>query len=66
MAPLPKRRLSHARQGKRRQAIKLNLNAVVSCPSCGQPKLSHRICPNCGTYNKKVIIKPKQIKNKEK
>ena len=24
--------------------------AYSSCPQCKQPKLPHRVCPNCGYY----------------
>ncbi|MBI4990650.1 50S ribosomal protein L32 [Candidatus Gottesmanbacteria bacterium] len=51
MAPLPKRRHSTRRAGKREKinlAVKLG-NANV-CPKCQKVKLPHRICPNCGFY----------------
>jgi len=65
MTPLPKRRLSKARKGKRRQAIRLTLKNLVLCPSCHQPKLPHIVCPSCGTYKDKVIIIHKVKKKKE-
>ncbi len=42
---------------KRRFENQLNLSP---CPKCGEPKLQHHVCQNCGTYN------GKQILNKEK
>ena len=58
MTPLPKRRHSHARTGKRRAAIKLTLPDLVTCsnPTCGQPTLPHQVCLNCGQYDGKQII----------
>ncbi len=35
MAPLPKRRHSTQRQGKRRRKIKIKLTSLYSCPNCG-------------------------------
>ncbi len=29
---------------------------LVACSKCGELMLSHRVCKNCGTYNKKEII----------
>jgi len=50
MTPLPKRRHSTRRQGKRRAAIKLGLPKYQACPSCGKPKKAHQVCPHCGNY----------------
>ncbi|MFH2019716.1 MAG: 50S ribosomal protein L32 [bacterium] len=47
MTPLPKRRLSTRRQGKRRAAIKLALPKIVKCKNCSQPKKAHTLCTNC-------------------
>jgi large subunit ribosomal protein L32 len=60
---LQKRRQSKSRGRKRRTHWKLNSLNLVPCPQCKQPKLSHRICPNCGYYNGKQVI---EIKEKEK
>jgi len=50
MPPLPKRKISSQRQGKRRAVQRVVLPNLVRCPSCGQFKKSHQACPNCGTY----------------
>jgi large subunit ribosomal protein L32 len=56
--PLPKRRHSKSRGAKRRTHWKLSLPTLVECSHCHQPKLPHRICPNCGYYNEKEVIAP--------
>jgi ribosomal protein L32 len=30
---------------------------LVKCPKCGELMMPHRVCKNCGTYNKKEIVK---------
>ncbi|HBD01931.1 TPA: 50S ribosomal protein L32 [Candidatus Collierbacteria bacterium] len=47
MTPLPKRRWSTRRQGKRRASIKLQLPQLTTCKNCGQSKRSHSLCANC-------------------
>jgi len=66
MTPLPKRRHSTRRGGKRKAAIKLTIIASILCKQCGKPRRPHTICPNCGYYDGKEIIKPKVKKEKKK
>lgn len=65
MAPLPKRRHSSQRGGKRKAAIKLALGTLSKCPQCGGLKLPHRVCPNCGYYDGKAVIIKREKKKKE-
>jgi large subunit ribosomal protein L32 len=53
---LPKRRHSKTRGRKRRTNDKVVKPQASACPSCGEPKLPHRMCPHCGTYNGREII----------
>ncbi|HZZ98639.1 MAG TPA: 50S ribosomal protein L32 [Candidatus Saccharimonadia bacterium] len=69
MGPLPKRRHSTGRGGRRYAHIKQGLKNIVTCPNCGAKKLSHRICPVCHTYaanekpaSAKITAKPKAKK----
>lgn len=57
---LPKRRHSKTRRDKSRTHQKLALPAMGKCPQCNQPKLMHRVCPNCGYYHKREIITVKE------
>lgn len=61
--PLPKKRHSKARGRRRRTHWKLGGLNLAPCPQCKQPKLSHKVCPICGYYNKRQAI---EIKVKEK
>jgi large subunit ribosomal protein L32 len=58
--PLPKRRHSKTRGAKRRTHWKLSVPNIVECPHCHQPKLPHRICPNCGYYKGRQVTEPKE------
>lgn len=51
MTPLPKRRHSSQRQGKREKAnLQKKMPQILKCSKCGHVKLAHRACPNCGFY----------------
>ncbi|MBQ9461085.1 MAG: 50S ribosomal protein L32 [Clostridia bacterium] len=54
---VPKRKTSKARRDKRRSAVwKLQAPALSKCPECGEFKLAHRACPNCGMYRGRQVI----------
>ena len=54
----PKRRVSKTRRDKRRSNVwKLETPGFSKCTQCGELKLAHRVCPNCGFYKGKEIIK---------
>ena len=53
---VPKRKTSKARRNKRRANFKLAMPAKSVCPKCGEVKLPHRVCLNCGTYNGKEVL----------
>lgn len=42
------RRTSKTRRDKRRTHYKLTAPTLVKCPVCGEMKLPHHACPNCG------------------
>ncbi|MCX5998881.1 MAG: 50S ribosomal protein L32 [Chloroflexi bacterium] len=62
MPPLPKRKYAKARRGERRSHLGARSPAVEACPRCHKMKLSHRICPTCGSYRGEEVIKPKSAK----
>lgn len=47
MAGTPKRKISTARQGKRRSQIKLKEPKLIACKKCGNLKKNHFLCPVC-------------------
>lgn len=57
---VPKRRVSHARQGDRRSHLAIAAPRLEECPHCHESKLPHHACPNCGYYNGRPALELKQ------
>ncbi len=53
---LPKRKTSKARRDKRRTHKKIEAPNLSECPQCGEAKLPHRVCPECGYYKGRNIL----------
>ncbi len=54
---LPKRRKSQSRTRTRRAHDALAAPGVAKCADCGEPKMPHRLCPGCGSYKGRTVIK---------
>ena len=63
MTPLPKKKYPKARKGMRRSHLAMSPAATIECSRCHTLKLSHTVCPTCGTYDGREVI---EIKAKEK
>jgi large subunit ribosomal protein L32 len=64
--PMPKKRHSNVRQGKRRFSnYRLASKDIGKCPQCGEAALPHHACPSCGTYKGRTVIKKKDKKEKK-
>jgi large subunit ribosomal protein L32 len=57
---VPKKKISKSRRDMRRSHLALAPVAPVLCPRCGEPKLQHHMCTNCGVYNGRQILKDKR------
>jgi len=55
--PLPTRRHSNARTGKRRAHDRLVPRTLITCSHCGEKKLPHHVCPSCGFYKDREVLK---------
>jgi large subunit ribosomal protein L32 len=54
--PVPKRKTTRASRDTRRATHAAKPPAKSTCPQCHQPKLPHRVCPECGYYDGKEVI----------
>jgi len=55
--PNPKRRHSKTRKNKRRTHDSLTAVNTIECPKCHEYRLPHRICPSCGYYNGREVVR---------
>ena len=53
---VPKKKTSHARRDQRRAHHALKGPNLVVCPNCDEPRIPHRVCPNCGFYKGRTVI----------
>jgi large subunit ribosomal protein L32 len=60
MPPLPKRKHSKGRRDRRRAHDALPNRGLVNCTNCGEKRLPHRVCPNCGHYAGREVIEIKR------
>jgi large subunit ribosomal protein L32 len=56
MPPLPKQKHSRTRRNKRRAHHSLKANNMVQCSNCGEMRLPHRACPDCGYYKGREVF----------
>lgn len=54
---VPKKRHSASRRDKRAANWKLSVPNMVECKHCHALILSHRVCPQCGYYDGKEVVK---------
>lgn len=54
---VPKKRTSRTRRDKRRATHKISSPRLNECPRCHSPRLPHRVCPVCGTYAGREVIR---------
>lgn len=57
MSICPKNKHCSARRDKTRAHWKMSHPTLVKCPKCGALMMPHRVCKDCGTYNKREIVK---------
>ena len=56
MPPLPKKKHSRGRKGKKSSHFGLKRISVGECPQCHSPRLPHRVCTSCGYYNGREVV----------
>ncbi|HQN05211.1 MAG TPA: 50S ribosomal protein L32 [Anaerolineaceae bacterium] len=65
MVPQPKRKLSKGRRDRRRAHDAIEGANLVQCANCGEMRLSHTVCPNCGHYQGREVIEMKKEEKKK-
>ncbi|HHU16433.1 MAG: 50S ribosomal protein L32 [Kiritimatiellae bacterium] len=53
---VPKRKKSKMRVRQRRGQVKAIVAQTQSCPSCGAPQQTHRVCQSCGMYRGRKVL----------
>ena len=54
---VPARKISKTSKRMRRTHYKIEAKEAVKCPKCGETIRPHRVCPECGYYKGKEVIK---------
>jgi large subunit ribosomal protein L32 len=54
---VPKRKTSPSRRNMRRSHDALKATQHQECPNCGELRLPHNVCPACGHYKGREILK---------
>jgi large subunit ribosomal protein L32 len=55
---VPKRKQSKSRKNMRRSIWrKMDAPGLAECPQCHELKQPHRVCPSCGYYKDRVVLK---------
>jgi large subunit ribosomal protein L32 len=53
---VPKRKTSKSKARKRRTHYKTDAPNVSVCPECGEAKMMHQACPDCGSYKGRSVL----------
>lgn len=62
MTPHPKRKHSKGRRDRRRTHQLLQARTTVACSNCGNARLAHTVCPNCGHYKGREVFEVQKEK----
>lgn len=54
---VPARKVSKTSQRTRRSHWALDPVNTFKCPNCGEAIRAHRVCPKCGHYKGKEVVK---------
>ncbi|MFZ7112569.1 MAG: 50S ribosomal protein L32 [Desulfatiglandales bacterium] len=57
---VPKKKKSKSRRDMRRSHDHAKMAHVTLCPQCHEPVLPHHLCPQCGSYRGRTILKTEE------
>lgn len=52
---VPKKKVTKSKRNMRRAHDSLSASAYQECPSCGELKRPHHVCPACGQYDDREV-----------
>jgi large subunit ribosomal protein L32 len=58
---VPRRKHSKTRRDKRRTHQRATVPTFSNCAQCGEPKIPHRACSNCGFYRGREVIEVEEL-----
>jgi len=53
---VPKKKTSQARRDQRRAHHALKSPNLIACPNCGELRIPHRVCTECGHYKGRTAV----------
>ncbi|MCF8103944.1 MAG: 50S ribosomal protein L32 [Desulfohalobiaceae bacterium] len=53
---VPKKKTSKSKKNMRRSHHRVPTPTVINC-ECGEPSLPHRVCPSCGQYRGRQVLR---------
>lgn len=59
---VPKRRQSKMKKRMRKAANRYEGVQATFCTNCSAPAAPHRVCPSCGMYNGRQVLKVEEAK----
>lgn len=58
---VPKKKTTRLRKGNRRSHHRATSMTYAKCDNCGELKLAHRVCGDCGHYNNEKVVEKEEL-----
>ena len=58
---VPKKKRSLRKRRQRRAQQKLDAPTFVACPNCKSAVAPHHVCPSCGHYKGKEVVRSGEV-----
>lgn len=60
---IQKGKTSKQRKHTRSANWRISAPNLSECPNCGELKMNHKVCANCGYYDGKAVVEKKENKD---